>query len=144
MPVDFSDGSEIFSGHFLRALSTMPPFTHYLKADFIDFEPEEGHKRFAERDLILNALRQRNITVEGRPLFWMHSWVTPEWLKKKSYPELIRYLDNHIQQVIRHYGDQIEIWEVVNEMHDWANETGLTHDQTINITRFACEKSTRN
>lgn len=126
---------DIFSDLFNYAT-----ITHYLKADFIDFEPEEGHKRFAERDLVLRALRQRNITVEGRPLFWIHSWVTPDWLKRKSYSEVLRYLDNHIRQVVGHYGDQIEVWEVVNEMHDWANELELNHDQTIELTRCACEK----
>jgi len=126
---------DIFSDLFNYAT-----ITHYLKADFIDFEPEEGEKRFTERDLLVKKLRERNITVEGRPLFWIHSWVTPDWLRRKSYPEVIKYLTDHIQQVVSHYGYELAIWEVVNEMHDWANELELNREQSIELTRLACQK----
>ena len=101
--------------------------THYLKGDFVDFEPNEGKKRYKEREELLNSLRKKNITVEGRPLFWTHTWVTPEWLEKKSYPDLLLYVEKHVKDVISHYGDEIEVWEVVNEMHDWANQVQLNH-----------------
>jgi GH35 family endo-1,4-beta-xylanase len=113
--------------------------THYLKGDFIDFEPEEGKKRFKERDELLKKLRKRNIKVEGRPLFWAHTWVTPKWLEKKSYNELLLYVEKHVKEVINHYGDEIEVWEVVNEMHDWANQLQLDHQQTIDLTKLACD-----
>ena len=58
--------------------------THYLKGDLVDFEPEEGNKKFKERDELLDKLLDKGITVEGRPLFWVHTWVTPGWLKKKT------------------------------------------------------------
>jgi hypothetical protein len=55
--------------------------THYLIGDIVNFEPEEGNRHYAEREVVLHELRQRNITVAGRPLFWTHTWVTPDWLK---------------------------------------------------------------
>lgn len=112
--------------------------THYLIGDFINFEEQEGQKRFAERDALLQELRKRNITVEGRPLYWVHTWVTPEWLKKKSFPDLLKYLEDHIQTVVGHYGDEIAVWEVVNEVHDWANELELNHEQSVELTKMAC------
>ena len=113
--------------------------THYLIGDVIDFEKLEGVKRFEERDRLLDELLRRDIKVEGRPLFWTHTWVTPDWLKQKSYSQLLKYVEKHIQEVIKHYGDRILIWEIVNEMHDWANEVELNHEQTIELTKFACE-----
>lgn len=111
--------------------------THYLKGDIIDFEPEEGKKQFKERDEMLDMLLERNITVLGRPLFWSHSWVTPQWLAGKSFSDLKKYLEKHIRTVIGHYGNKIKVWEVVNEMHDWANELSLDQKQLIEIAKFA-------
>ncbi|MBN2413083.1 endo-1,4-beta-xylanase [candidate division KSB1 bacterium] len=113
--------------------------THYLKGDVINFEPEEGKKQFAERDKLVDELLKRNIVVEGRPLFWSHSWVTPDWLRQKSFDDVLIYLEKHIRTVLGHYGDRIRVWEVVNELHDWANELQLNHEQTIKLTRLACE-----
>jgi endo-1,4-beta-xylanase len=113
--------------------------THYLKGDFINFEDIEGKKQFAERDALLKKLLKRNIIVEGRPLYWTHTWVTPDWLKNKSYANVLKYLEKHIREVVGHYGDDIKVWEVVNEIHDWAMEVELTNEQTIQLTKFACE-----
>jgi len=113
--------------------------THYLKGDTINFEANEGKKQFAERENLLGELRKRNITVEGRPLLWTHFWVTPDWLKNKKYPDALIYVEQHVREVVGHYGNEIAVWEVVNEMHDWANELELNHEQTIELTRLACD-----
>ena len=83
--------------------------THYLKGDFIDFEPQEGKKQFRERDKLVSELKKRSITIEGRPLFWSHAWVTPDWLKQKSFDKVLIYLEKHIKEVVGHYGDQIRL-----------------------------------
>ncbi|TFG94150.1 MAG: hypothetical protein E4H13_15280 [Calditrichales bacterium] len=113
--------------------------THYLKGDFVDFEPMEGKKQFNERDEVLNRLRDKGITVAGRPLYWTHTWVTPDWLRAKSYPDLLKYLESHVREVVGHYKDRIRVWEVVNELHDWAMEIELDHEQTIELTRHVCQ-----
>ncbi|HEX2982449.1 MAG TPA: endo-1,4-beta-xylanase [Ignavibacteriales bacterium] len=113
--------------------------THYLIGDMVNFEPEEGNKQFKERDILLDKLLARNITVEGRPLLWTHYWVTPAWLKQKSFDQLKIYLEKHIKEVVEHYKDKIKVWEVANEMHDWANELKLTPDQCVEIVKFACD-----
>jgi GH35 family endo-1,4-beta-xylanase len=125
---------ERFTGVFNYAT-----ITHYLIGDIFNFEEKEGEKQFKERDRVLEELLKHNIAVEGRPLFWVHTWVTPDWLKKKSYSQTLTYLEKHIREVIGHYGNDIIIWEVVNELHDWANELELDHQQTIELTKFACD-----
>ncbi|MGE5431009.1 MAG: hypothetical protein ACM3QX_08045, partial [Syntrophomonadaceae bacterium] len=70
--------------------------THYLKSNsYQDFEPIEGQMQFDLRDAVLKRLRNKNITVEGRPLFWFYETVTPDWLRKKSYDELRKYVEKH-------------------------------------------------
>ena len=101
--------------------------------------PEEGNKNFTQRAKLIKELKQKGITIEGRPLFWTHNWVTPEWLKKKSYPEILKYVEKHVREVVSFYKDDIEVWEVVNEMHDWANEILLNQEQTIELTKLACD-----
>jgi GH35 family endo-1,4-beta-xylanase len=113
--------------------------THYLVGDSVDFEPEEGKKKYKERDEVLDILLDKGITVEGRPLYWTHTWVTPDWLKTKSYGEILKYVESHVREVVSHYGDKIQVWEVVNELHDWAMEVALNHEQTIELTKLACE-----
>jgi len=112
--------------------------THYLIGDVYNFEPRENQKNYAERDKVIKALLQSGITVEGRPLFWTHKWVTPDWLRRKSYTRLLKYLEKHVRQVVAHYQDKITVWEAVNELHDWANELELSPQQTIEVTRLIC------
>ena len=104
-----------------------------------DWEPREGERRYAMRDQMLKQLRSRSIAVEGRPLFWFHKWVTPDWIKAKSFSELLKYVETTTREVVRHYGDAIYAWEIVNELHDWANECQLNHEQTIELTRLGCD-----
>lgn len=134
----FQMEKDLFFDRFTE-LFNYATITHYLKGDLVDFEPEEGNKQFKERDELLDKLLDKGITVEGRPLFWTHTWVTPDWLKKKSYKDLLKYLEDHIRKVVSHYGDKIKFWEVVNELHDWANELQLNHEQTIELTKTACD-----
>ncbi|RKY51736.1 MAG: hypothetical protein DRP86_00235 [Candidatus Neomarinimicrobiota bacterium] len=130
--------SRLFMEYFTEVFN-YATITHYLIGDHVNFEPNEGEKHFEERDRLLDDLRKHGIAVEGRPLFWTHTWVTPEWLKEKSFSQLMAYLEKHIRTVVGHYGDRIQGWEVVNELHDWANELQLNPDQTIELTRFACD-----
>ena len=103
------------------------------------FEPQEGKLQFELRDLLFQNLRKEGITVGGRLLFWFHHWVTPEWLKKKSFDDLKKYVEKHTREVIGHYGDGMYAWEIVNEFHDWANEVQVTPEQALELTRLACE-----
>ena len=103
------------------------------------FEPYEGEHRFGIKDEILDWLKEHDITPEGRPLFWFHPWVMPDWLREKNYEQLKDYVRRHTEELVDHYGDDVLHWEVVNEYHDWANEFGHTPDQINEITRIACE-----
>lgn len=114
--------------------------THYLENDSLpDFEPEEGKKQFDLRDILHKELRKRDIAVEGRPLFYFFRTITPDWLRNKSYDQLLKYVESHTREVVSHYGDGMYAWEVVNELHDWANELQLKPDQLVEVAKLACD-----
>jgi GH35 family endo-1,4-beta-xylanase len=130
---------ELFLERFTE-LFNYATITHYLISGvFEDFEQVEGKKQFDLRDALFKQLRQRNIVVEGRPLWWSYKTTTPDWLRKKSYDEVRKYVEGHVRTVVGHYGDGMYAWEVVNEFHDWANECRLNPDQIIELTRLACD-----
>jgi endo-1,4-beta-xylanase len=133
----FQMEKELFFNKFKR-LFNYATITHYLIGDVVNFEPEEGQKQFSQRRKIVDELKKRDITVEGRPLFWTHKWVTPDWLRRKTFSDVLTYVEKHVREVVGFYGTDIHVWEVVNELHDWANELELNHEQTIEITRLAC------
>ena len=114
--------------------------THYLVSGvFEDFEAVEGKKQFDLRTALFKQLKERNITVEGRPLWWSYKTTTPDWLRKKSFDQIKLYLEEHIRKVVGHYGEGMYEWEVVNEFHDWANECQLNPEQIVELTKFACD-----
>jgi len=114
--------------------------TYYLtSSSYQDFEPVEGQTQYNLRDVVLSEMRKNKIKVEGRPLFWFYRTTTPDWLRGKSYEDLLKYVEKHTREVVGHYGDQMYAWEVVNEFHDWANEVQVTPEQAVEITRLACE-----
>jgi len=114
--------------------------THYLLSNYFEnFEPKEGDLRFTVRDVVFKELKKKNITVEGRPLFWFYKTVTPDWLRNMSYDNLLKYVEKHTREVVGHYGDGMYAWEVMNEAHDWANELQLKPEQIVNVAKLACE-----
>lgn len=114
--------------------------THYVWDTWYPvFEPEEGVYRWGIKDEIVDWLVDHDITVEGRPLVWFHPAVTPDWLKEKDFAGVRSYVENHVRNVVGHYGDKIQHWEVVNEYHDWANIHDFTPEQITEVVRLACE-----
>lgn len=132
------ENKDLFMERF-KELFNYATITHYLKGDVFNFEDVEGEKKFEERSKLLHELRKNDIIVAGRPLFWTHFWVTPDWLRAKSFDKLLIYLEDHIKKTVGYYKDEIAVWEVVNELHDWANELELSPEQAVELTKFACD-----
>ena len=131
--------ADVFMDRFTE-LFNYATITHYAVHNGMpDFEPTRGDRRFDTREVLLERLRDRGITVEGRPLFYPYKTVTPDWLRHMKYDDLLRYVENHTREVVGHYGDRMYAWEIVNEIHDWANEVRITPEQSVEVTRLACD-----
>ena len=131
--------SEDMTKRFVAVMNNAT-ITHYVWDTWYElFEPKEGVHNWGIKDNIVRWLKEHDITIEGRPLFWFHPAVTPDWLRRKSFEELKVYVDRHARELVGHYGDDILEWEVVNEYHDWANIHNHTPDQITEIVRLACD-----
>jgi GH35 family endo-1,4-beta-xylanase len=103
-----------------------------------DFEPSEGNYAFASRDALVKRADENGLEVEGRPLLWLHPWVTPDWLASKDLEGLRSHLHRRIPAMVGHYEGRICRWEVINEAHDWADVLHLSHEELLDVTRLAC------
>lgn len=133
--------SEDFTKRFPEVFN-YATLTHYVWDSWYElFEPSEGEYNWGVKDNIVNFLLKNNIKIEGRPLFWFHPTVTPDWLKNKSFGELKKYVDKHTTDLVTHYGNDVLEWEVINEYHDWANIFNHTPEQITEIVKQACDKT---
>ena len=133
--------SEDFVKRFTEVMD-FATITHYVWDSWYElFEPTEGKYNWGIKDNIVNWLSENNITIQGRPLFWFHPTVTPDWLKNKNFDELKKYIGKHTYNLVSHYGDKVLQWEVMNEYHDWANIHNHTPEQILEITKFAFDKT---
>ena len=107
------------------------------------FEPTEGAYEFAPRDALVERATRSGLDVEGRPLLWLHPWVTPDWLASKDLDGLRTFLERRIPAMLRHYEGRLRCWEVTNEAHDWADVLHLSHEDMLEVTRFACDLARR-
>jgi GH35 family endo-1,4-beta-xylanase len=130
--------SDLFMDRFTNVFN-YATITHYPSTRFLPFEEEEGVYNWAIRDEQFRKLRDRGVAVEGRPIFWGDGCCSPDWMIKKSYPELLKYLEKHTRDVVSHYGDEMYAWEVINEAHDFNNALGLTTDQMVEIAGLICD-----
>ncbi|HEY6953159.1 MAG TPA: endo-1,4-beta-xylanase, partial [Bacteroidota bacterium] len=131
--------SEEFAKRFTD-LMRFATVTHYVWDSWYElFEPTERRYNWGIKDDIVAWLRENDITIQGRPLFWFHPSVTPDWLKQKNFDQLKVYVDHHARDLVSHYGDKVLQWEVMNEYHDRANIHNHTPEQTVEITRLACD-----
>ncbi len=133
--------SEEFTKRFVE-LFNFATITHYVWDTWYPlFEPEEGMYNWGIKDDIVRWLSRYDITLQGRPLFWFHPTVTPDWLKMKTFDQVKTYIDRHTRDLVRHYGDRVLQWEVVNEYHDWANIHNFSPEQITEIVRRACDRT---
>lgn len=137
---------QMYQDTFLKLFSPLFNYanvTYVTKGDGIinDFEPKEGDHQFAIRDVLVDKLREYGIKTQGRLMFWFHDCCTPDWLKAKNYDQLLKYAEKHTKEVVGHYGDRMYAWEMVNELHDWANELLLSPEQSIELTRLITDVS---
>lgn len=88
------------------------------------------------RELLIRKLNERNIKCQERLLFWFHDCCTPNWIRNMKYDELLKYAEKLTYDTMKHFGDILYSMEVVNEIHDWANELHLNKDQITELTRL--------
>ena len=65
--------------------------------------------------------------------------MTPDWLASKDLKGLHLHLQRRIPAIIGRSEGRIRRSEVTNEAHDWADVFRLSHEELLDMTRFACD-----
>ena len=97
-----------------------------MKPDYL--QPREGVFNFTEADGLIRFAKEHGMVVRGHTLVWHGQ--TPDWffrdnngrridekdvITEEDRQLVIQRLENHIETVMTHFGDDVYAWDVVNE-----------------------------
>ncbi|MCZ8510963.1 endo-1,4-beta-xylanase [Paenibacillus filicis] len=109
----------------------------------METEPTENTFTFADADTIVNFATANDMKVRGHTLVWHTS--NPDWLFKDANGQQMtqpteankilprKRLENHIKNVVTHFGDKVYAWDVVNEVIDETQPDGFSHSTWYQI-----------
>jgi endo-1,4-beta-xylanase len=103
-------------------------------------EPTEGQFTFTTADSEVALAQKNNMRVRGHNLVWANGSETPSWVfleedgttpLSASNPAdvqlLTQRIQNHIKNVVQHFGTAVYVWDVVNEPLDPSQPDCLAH-----------------
>lgn len=84
-------------------------------------EPFPDTYTFGQADTLVQFAQAHQMQVHGHNLVWHQA--LPDWITQGTFTrdQLMTVLKNHVQSVVSHYKDQVNMWDVVNE---GVNEDG--------------------
>lgn len=82
-----------------------------LKWDLIN--PLPGKYRWAQADNLVAHAKARRLAVHGHTLIWHRQ--LPGWIQRSPLAERETHMREFIHRILTRYGDDIPIWDVVNE-----------------------------
>jgi endo-1,4-beta-xylanase len=105
-------------------------------------EPSEGNFTFTQADAEVAFATANNMRVRGHTLVWYQQ--TPAWVFNDASGNpltpsdatralLIQRLQNHITNVMQHFGSAVATWDVVNEPIDETQTDGLRRNNWYNL-----------
>jgi hypothetical protein len=129
---EIPNGREYFDSVFNYA--TLP---FYLGST----EPEYGVPRYEKIDQLLADLTKAGIQTKGHPMWWAHADSWPKWAMDLSWGdgsiqrELRRVVTRHVER----YKGRIELFDAINEAHDWCNVWNMSQDELVAMTGMCCD-----
>jgi endo-1,4-beta-xylanase len=87
-------------------------------------EPSQGDFDFGAADDIVGRARDARQKIRGHTLVW-HAQL-PDWVKDLDGDALRQAMREHIRTEVRHFADDVGVWDVVNE--PITDEGGLRED----------------
>lgn len=126
---DFHVGFAIKHGLLTRAAYTAKfdsdatTLTPENELKFRALQPVETKFEWAEADALIAFAKARNLRIHGHTLLWANDGTLPQWVKDYEFKpnavaNITRVIQEHIAMVVGKYKDDIESWDVVNEILD--------------------------
>ncbi|BEL04882.1 hypothetical protein Q0Z83_030730 [Actinoplanes sichuanensis] len=105
-------------------------------------EPTENTFTYAQADPLIAFAKANGLAIRGHTLVWHNQ--TPSWVftgadgqpmtaTAEDKTLLLARLENHIRNVAAHYGTDIGVWDVVNEVIDESQSDGLRRSSWYNV-----------
>ncbi|MBI3385435.1 endo-1,4-beta-xylanase [Candidatus Gottesmanbacteria bacterium] len=108
---------------------------------FFMTQPKKGIFDFSMTKEITKILKKQNISIKGHPLVWLHQYATPIWIKELNFSELKKVIIEHIDKVLRHFGREIFMWDIINEFNaSDANGQNLSINQLLELTKLISDQ----
>jgi len=104
-------------------------------------EPNEGtiDRNAIDNIIGVPAVHDMGYQVKAHAPCYLIGLVLPDWLKAKNFTELNKTVYRHVSDLVKAYGDQIEIWEITNEASGTGANMGLPREQMLEIIRTAAK-----
>jgi len=103
-----------------------------------DIQPVQGIWNFGEMDWVVEYTESHDMRIRGHTLVWGRRYstigtvggdwtATPAWVHNGDFSraEMIETMNEYIETVVRHYGDRVDEWVVVNESASWEPGGGF-------------------
>ncbi len=97
--------------------------------------PQKDKYDYAYIDKCLGFLQEKHITPKGHPLWFGNQGSNPKWLFGLPYPELRKEAYKIAKHHVSTYKGVVNVWDSMNEAHDWANCFELNQEQLVDLTR---------
>ena len=109
----------------------------------VSIQPEEGEFTWDEADKLVEFARENGLAVHGHTLVWHQQ--AAEWMfadeegnplepTEASKELVLQRLETHIRAITERYKDDINIWDVVNEAVDPAEEDCMRRSPWYELT----------
>ncbi|KAH7487818.1 hypothetical protein KRP22_013489 [Phytophthora ramorum] len=146
-----TDNGELTDTYYLAALKDSSEFGMLTPGNSMKWdatEPTQNTFTYTKGDAIVTIADAMGAQVRCHTLLW-HQQV-PSWVQSLSKAEMLSALENHITEVMTHFGDSCYAWDVANEvMGDdatyrksfWYNTTGTDYITTAFKTANSVKKS---
>ena len=128
----YPDGKALFDSVFNYA--TLP---FYLGRT----EPEYGEPRYEIIDKLVDEFAKTGIKTKGHPLWWAHYDSWPQWARDLKWEDggVRRELHRVVKRHVARYIGKIELFDAINEAHDWCNMWKMQQDELVEMTKLCCD-----
>lgn len=106
------DGA-IYAATAAREYNIVTP-ENSMKMEYLN--PEPGRYQFAATDNLIAFAKLHDMTVHGHPLVWYRQ--LPDWVQDSAVEDRETHMLDYIDRVMGRYGQDITIWDVINEPMD--------------------------
>lgn len=129
---DSPKGKEMFDSVFNYA--TLP---FYLGRT----EPEYGKPDYRVVDQLVEDFSKAGIKMKGHPLWWAHEDSWPKWALDLKWEDgsVQRELHRVVKRHVERYKGRIELFDAINEAHDWCNVWNMQQDELVEMTKMSCD-----